>query len=117
AMLTPAGASGTSSAATLGWAFLRLFAVLGGILVTGLLVVPRFVRFVVGLRRSEIMLVFSVGLCFSIALLVRSFGYSVALGAFLAGALIAESGEEQRIETLVEPVRAMFGDIFFVSVG
>ena len=117
AMLTPAGASGTSSAATLGWAFLRLFAVLAGVLVAGLLVVPRLVRFVVGLRRSEITLVVSVGLCFSLALLVRSFGYSVALGAFLAGALVAESGEEKRIEHLVDPVRAMFGAIFFVSVG
>ncbi|HXS81769.1 MAG TPA: cation:proton antiporter [Methylomirabilota bacterium] len=117
AMLTPAGGSGAGSAATIGWAFLRLFAVLAGILVVGLFVVPRFVRFVVGLRRSEITLVVSVGLCFSIALLVRSFGYSVALGAFLAGALVAESGEEKRIEHLVEPVRAMFGAIFFVSVG
>jgi K+:H+ antiporter len=117
AVLTPAGTPGANSAVAVGWAFLRLFAVLAGLLVVGLLLVPRFVRFVVGLRRSEITLVVSVGLCFSIALLVRSFGYSVALGSFLAGALVAESGEEKRIERLVDPVRAMFGAIFFVSVG
>ena len=117
ATLTPTGASATGSAAMLGWAFLRLFAVLAGLLVVGLFLVPKFIRFVVRLRRPEITLVVSVGFCFSVALLVRSFGYSVALGAFIAGALVAESGEEKHIEHLVDPVRAMFGAIFFVSVG
>jgi len=44
-------------------------------------------------------------------------GYSVALGAFLAGSLIAESGQSRRIEPLVEPVRDVFAAVFFVSVG
>jgi CPA2 family monovalent cation:H+ antiporter-2 len=96
---------------------LRLVAVLAGFLMLGTLLVPRFMRFVVGLQRSEITLVVSIGICFSIALLVKSIGYSVALGAFLAGSLIAESGEEKRVERLVEPVRDMFAAVFFVSVG
>ena len=51
----------------------------------------------------------SIGLCFAFALVAESFGYSVALGAFLAGALVAESGEARRIELLVRPVRDVFG--------
>jgi CPA2 family monovalent cation:H+ antiporter-2 len=49
--------------------------------------------------------------------LAHSFGYSVALGAFIAGSLIAESGEAKAIEHLVHPVRDMFAAVFFVSVG
>jgi CPA2 family monovalent cation:H+ antiporter-2 len=62
-------------------------------------------------------LVASVGFCFGISLLAHEFGYSVALGAFIAGSLIAESGEQQSIEQRVQPVRDMFAAIFFVSVG
>ena len=46
-----------------------------------------------------------------------TFGYSVALGAFIAGSLVAESGVEKTVEHLVQPVRDMFAAIFFVSVG
>ncbi len=62
-------------------------------------------------------LVASVGICFAAALLALAFGYSVALGAFIAGSLVAESGEEKTIEHLVQPVRDMFAAIFFVAVG
>jgi CPA2 family monovalent cation:H+ antiporter-2 len=95
----------------------RLVAFLVGLVVIGLMVIPRAVRAVVKLGRPETTLVASVGLCFAIALLAQSFGYSVALGAFLAGSLVAESGEEKHIEHLVQPVKDMFAAIFFVSVG
>ncbi len=110
---SPSGAT----AASLGVAIVRLVAVLAAFLALGMLLVPRVVRFVVGLRRSEITLVVSIGLCFTISHLVQAIGYSVALGAFLAGALVAESGEEKVVERLVEPVRDMFAAVFFVSVG
>jgi CPA2 family monovalent cation:H+ antiporter-2 len=58
-----------------------------------------------------------VAICFAIAYLALMFNYSVALGAFLAGSLVAESGEERTIEALVRPLRDMFAAIFFVSVG
>ena len=100
-------------AATVG----RLAAFLVGLLVVGLLVVPRAVRAVVRMDRPETTVVASVGICFGIALLARAFGYSVALGAFIAGALVAESGHEKQIEHLIQPVRDVFAAIFFVSVG
>ncbi len=86
-------------------------------LVVGLLVVPRIVRAAVALGRRETSLMVSIGVCFALALTAAAAGYSVALGAFVAGALVAEAGENHTIEPLVEPVRDLFAGIFFVSVG
>ncbi|NUN68081.1 MAG: cation:proton antiporter [Bacteroidetes bacterium] len=90
---------------------------LAGVIVLGLFFVPPMMRSINALKRKETTLVASIGFCFAIALLAQQFGYSVALGAFLAGSLIAESGEEKEVEHLVEPVRDMFAAVFFVSVG
>jgi len=95
----------------------RLAAFLAGLLFVGVLTVPRLVRAVFRLNRPETTLVASVGICFACALLARAFGYSVALGAFLAGALVAESGLEKQIERLVKPLCDVFAAVFFVSVG
>ncbi|HET6923609.1 MAG TPA: cation:proton antiporter [Anaeromyxobacteraceae bacterium] len=113
AVASGAGLDPGALAATVG----RLAAFLVGLLAVGLLVVPRLVRAVVRLDRPETTLVAAVGLCFGVALLARAVGYSVALGAFVAGVLVAESGEQRRIGALVEPVRDVFAAIFFVSVG
>ncbi|MBV9496756.1 MAG: cation:proton antiporter [Acidobacteria bacterium] len=117
AALTPiAGGTGLSAgvlAATAGRLFVFLFALIG----IGLLVVPRATRAVNRLGSNETTLVASIGFCFATAWLASQFGYSVALGAFIAGSLVGESGEEKRVEHLVNPVRDMFAAIFFVSVG
>ena len=83
----------------------------------GLLLVPRAVRMVARLGRPETTLVASIGFCFGVSLLAHALGYSVALGAFIAGSLIAESGKGKTIEHLIRPVRDLFAAIFFVSVG
>jgi len=113
AVATGSGLSAGALIAPIG----RLLAFLVGLIVVGLLVVPRIVRSIAQLERSETTLVASLGICFAITLLTQQLGYSVALGAFLAGSLVAESGEQKTIEHLVEPVRDMFAAVFFVSVG
>src|SRR6266571_267052 len=95
----------------------RLVGFLVALITVGLLLVPRAMRAVSRLNRRQTTLVASIGICFAVALLARAFGYSVALGAFLAGSLVAESGEEKQVERLVGPVRDVFGAVFFVSVG
>jgi CPA2 family monovalent cation:H+ antiporter-2 len=115
--LTTVGGGASLSAKSLLLTGGRLAGFLAAVLVAGLLVVPRLMRLVVKLGRSETTLVASVGLCFAMALVAQGFGYSVALGAFLAGSLIAESGQEKAVEHLVKPVRDMFAAIFFVAVG
>jgi CPA2 family monovalent cation:H+ antiporter-2 len=117
AMLTAISTGSGLSAGDMAFTIGRLVAFLVGLVAVGLLVVPRAMRAVVRLNRPETTLVASVGLCFAIALLAQAFGYSVALGAFLAGSLVAESGEEKVVEHLVQPVKDMFAAIFFVSVG
>lgn len=113
AVSTGTGISAASFSVTAG----RLVAFLVGLIVVGLLIVPRLTRAVVRLNRPETTLVASMGICFSYALLALTFGYSVVLGAFIAGSLVAESGEEKLIAELVHPVRDMFVAIFFVAVG
>jgi len=83
----------------------------------GLITVPYLVRGVARLKRPETLLITSLGLCFAFAMIAERAGYTVALGAFLAGSLVAESGQGTEVEKLIEPVRDIFGAIFFVSVG
>jgi monovalent cation:H+ antiporter-2, CPA2 family len=113
AVASGAGLSAYDMAKTIG----RLGLFLVVLVSVGLLLVPRTVRAINRLNRPETTLVASIGFCFGISLLAHAFGYSVALGAFIAGSLIAESGEAKPIEHLVQPVRDMFAAIFFVSVG
>ena len=117
AVLTAISTGGDLSAGTVARSTGRLAAFLLGLVVVGLLLVPRFIRMVSRLRRAETTLVASVGICFASALLALELGYSVALGAFIAGSLVAESGAEKHVERLIRPVRDMFAAIFFVSVG
>jgi CPA2 family monovalent cation:H+ antiporter-2 len=116
-ILTTISRSGAVSAGDLGMTALRLAMFLTALIGFGLLIVPRAVRAVHRLANPETLLVASIGICFAAALIALSFGYSVALGAFIAGSLVAESGHEPEIEHLVRPVRDMFAAIFFVSVG
>jgi CPA2 family monovalent cation:H+ antiporter-2 len=116
-ILTTISRSGTISPEDLGVTAVRLAMFLTGLIGVGLLVVPRTIRLVHRLGQPETTLIASIGICFAAALLALSFGYSVALGAFIAGSLVAESGHEIEIERLVSPVRDVFAAIFFVSVG
>ncbi len=95
----------------------RLVAFAGVALGVGLLVVPRILGMVAATRRDELLLVTALGIGFGLALLAERLGYSVALGAFVAGAVVAESRDAGRIERLVAPVRDLFGAVFFVAIG
>jgi CPA2 family monovalent cation:H+ antiporter-2 len=117
AFLTTFSVGGHLDLAAIGAVASRLLTFLVVCLAAGLVIVPRVFRRIVALGRAETTLVASVGLCFALAFVANSLGYSVALGAFIAGMLIAESGAQKQVEHLVLPVRDMFAAIFFVSVG
>jgi CPA2 family monovalent cation:H+ antiporter-2 len=116
-ILTTISRSGAVSPRDVLLTVMRLAMFLVGLIGFGILTVPRAIRAVQRLGQAETTLVASIGICFAAALLALSFGYSVALGAFIAGSLVAESGHEAEIEIMVRPVRDMFAAIFFVSVG
>jgi CPA2 family monovalent cation:H+ antiporter-2 len=86
-------------------------------LVLGLLTVPRLLAYVARFNSNEMLLITVLGLCFGFCLLVLRLDYSVALGAFMIGAIMAESQQLRTIERLVEPIRDMFSAIFFVAIG
>ena len=86
-------------------------------LVVGIFAIPLFLRKVRSLINSEVLLIVSLGLCCAMAVISTKVGFSSAFGAFIMGSILAETVEAERIEKLVEPVKNLFGAIFFVSVG
>lgn len=86
-------------------------------LVVGIFAVPIFLRSTRRLINSEVLLVVSLGLCCAMAVFSSKVGFSSAFGAFIMGSILAETVEAERIEKLVEPVKNLFGAVFFVSVG
>ena len=86
-------------------------------LVVGIFAIPLFLRRVRSLINAEVLLVVSLGLCCAMAVISSKVGFSSAFGAFIMGSILAETVEAERIEKLVEPVKNLFGAIFFVSVG
>ena len=94
---------------------LMLFMVVS--LVVGLLLVPRVVDYIARVARDDVLLVAVLGLCFGFCLLVTEMGYSIALGAFLIGAIVGEADSVARVERIITPVRDMFSAVFFVAIG
>ncbi|WP_312933181.1 cation:proton antiporter [Pseudomonas sp.] len=86
-------------------------------LVIGILLVPRLLAYVARFESNEMLLITVLGLCFGFCLLVVKLEYSMVLGAFLIGAIMAESRQLLKIEQLIEPVRDLFSAIFFVAIG
>ena len=85
--------------------------------VVGIYLIPLFLKKVKPLMSNETMLIVALGLCFGMVVLASTVGFSAAFGAFIMGCILAETMEAERIEHLVEPVKNLFGAIFFVSVG
>ena len=86
-------------------------------LVVGIFAIPLFLRRVRKLINNEVLLIVSLGLCCAMAVFSTKVGFSSAFGAFIMGSILAETIEAERIEKLVEPVKNLFGAVFFVSVG
>ena len=86
-------------------------------LVVGIFAVPLFLRRVRYLINNEVLLIVSLGLCCAMAVFSTKVGFSSAFGAFIMGSILAETIEAEKIIKLVEPVKNLFGAIFFVSVG
>ena len=86
-------------------------------LVVGIFAIPLFLTSVRKLINGEVLLIVSLGLCCAMAVISTKVGFSSAFGAFIMGSIFAETIEAERIIKLVEPVKNLFGAIFFVSVG
>ena len=85
--------------------------------VVGIFLIPPFLRKTRRLMNDETLMVVALGLCCAMAVLSTTVGFSSAFGAFVMGSILAETIEADKITTVVEPVKNLFGAIFFVSVG
>ena len=85
--------------------------------VVGLFAIPLFLRSVRKLLNNETLLIVALGFCCLMAVISTQVGFSAAFGAFVMGSILAETVEADKIIRLVDPVKNLFGAIFFVSVG
>ncbi len=88
-----------------------------GTFTIGIRVIPPLIDKVAATEHKEILLLSILGVCFGYSLLANIVGLSVAIGAFLAGVLVAESKSSEVSKILSSPIKDMFVAIFFVSVG
>lgn len=116
-LLSGLAATGTAGAAEVGALVMKLALFSVAALAIGALVVPPVIRFVAQFSSRETMLLASLALCFSLALLGQTLEMSAAAGAFLIGAVVGDTDEAHEISGIIEPVRDMFGALFFVSIG
>lgn len=83
----------------------------------GIFLIPAFLKKVKKFINNETLLIVALGLCLGMVVLATETGFSAALGAFIMGSILAETVEAERIEHIIQPVKDLFGAIFFVSVG
>ncbi len=117
AILTSMALTGTLDVSDIFENTLKVTSFLVTSLVVGILLIPKFITKITKFKNEEMLLIATLGFCFGFCLLVVKLGYSIALGAFIMGVVIAESPKIKVIERLVKPLRDMFSAIFFVSVG
>ncbi|MCC2865502.1 cation:proton antiporter [Ihubacter massiliensis] len=86
-------------------------------LVLGIYLIPTFLKKVSDHISDELLLIISIALCLGMVVIANLIGFSSALGAFLAGSILAGTLQAKRIEKLVKPIKDLFGAVFFVSVG
>ena len=86
-------------------------------LILGIYLLPTILKKAQSLMNDETLLIVSLGICLGMVILAHYLGFSSALGAFLAGSLLAGTIHAERVEHLNEPIKNLFGAVFFISVG
>ena len=85
--------------------------------ITGIFLLPSFLKMAKKLMDEESLLILSIGLCLGMVVIATEFGFSAELGAFIMGSIIAETTSAEKVEHIFKPVKDLFGAIFFISVG
>ncbi|MCR4659392.1 MAG: cation:proton antiporter [Bacteroidales bacterium] len=85
--------------------------------VFGIYLIPTFLRWMRKYMTEETLCIVAVGLCFGMVVLASLAGFSTALGAFVMGAILAETIEADVIHRVITPLKNLFAAVFFVSVG
>lgn len=117
ALLSSFGATGAIEPSLIGSTIGAVLLFVFIFIAVGLVLVPRLIDSVSKFHVEEVLVITVVGLAFGAALLADNLGFSIALGAFLMGAIIAESKAVRRVEHRIVPLRDLFTATFFVAVG
>jgi CPA2 family monovalent cation:H+ antiporter-2 len=97
--------------------FLKATIAIIGILFLGKIAIPRFLQSIARLGAREVLLLAVVGIVFLSGTIAYSVGLSAALGAFIAGLLVAETSVNHSVFSEIRPLRDLFAVVFFVSLG
>lgn len=117
AALTTLGNTSYHLSTTIGLASIKLILIVGGWFIIGYFILPAWINRISKIVCNETLTIIAIALCLSLATLAARFNYSLALGSFIMGSILAETRQIRLIERLIEPIRNIFGAIFFVSVG
>src|ERR1700722_14336429 len=117
ALLPLLGAASAKTAGPGGWLVIKLFAVLGAVIIGGRYVLRPMLRIIAATRVAEAFTAAGLLIVLGTALLVSQVGLSLSLGAFLAGVLLADSEFRHELEADIEPFKGLLLGLFFISVG
>jgi monovalent cation:proton antiporter-2 (CPA2) family protein len=117
ALLPLLGVASAKTAGPGGWLVIKLFAVLGAVIIGGRYVLRPMLRIIAATRVAEAFTAAGLLIVLGTALLVSQVGLSLSLGAFLAGVLLADSEFRHELEADIEPFKGLLLGLFFISVG
>ncbi len=116
-MLSTMAVSKTFEGAQLSFTVLKLVFFLLLWFITGIFLLPTFLRKMKKFLDEETLLILSIALCLGMVVLATKVGFSAELGAFIMGSVFAETTSAEKVEHLLKPLKDLFGAVFFVSVG
>jgi CPA2 family monovalent cation:H+ antiporter-2 len=116
-VVSPIAAGSGNAAEITVWAVLEIVAFMGLSIMIGLAVMPRAMNWLRDRYSKETLLIVALAFCFAMALLSSYIGLSVAIGAFLAGLILAESSCNNIVRRRIEPMKEVFMAIFFFAIG
>jgi len=117
ALITGAARGDGMSAGAVGWSLGGLLVFFTGVVVFGLVLLPRLLSRVGRMKDDEALLLMLLGCCFLVSFIAYKLDYSLAMGAFLMGIIGASSDVRTRLLDLAAPLRNMFAAVFFVTIG
>lgn len=116
-LLSSIAVTGSVEGSELIWSILKLVFFLVIWFTVGVFLIPSFFKRAHRLINDETLLIIAMGLCFAMAVFSVYSGFSMALGAFIMGSILAGTVQAEHIEHIVKPVKDLFGAVFFISVG
>jgi CPA2 family monovalent cation:H+ antiporter-2 len=116
-IITSTVSDGSFDFANISWIVLKILAFMIGSLIIGRLIIPKMLDRMAVRGNNEVVLLIVLGLVFGLSIIANLLGFSMAIGAFLMGVIVADARSIDKIVVIIAPIKDMFAAIFFVSMG